>query len=165
MTSSVRYVLVVAAALALGACRQADGQMPTPSADTQAELGDIVRDLQNIATSSDPQAPQDLVDDLKKYADRVEAEPAVEALSRSTASAVSGLELPEQSAERLAHSLWTSIAAQELSERQIESLQTDMRLLLVSVGVTEASAEQVASQVGEVQQAVSARPRRWYEVF
>jgi hypothetical protein len=78
---------------------------------------------------------------------------------------VSGLELPEQSAERLAHSLWTSIAAQELSERQIESLQTDMRLLLVSVGVTEASAEQVASQVGEVQQAVSARPRRWYEVF
>jgi hypothetical protein len=139
--------------------------MPAPSADVQEELVDVVRDLQNIAGARDPQAPGDLADDLRKYAGRPDAEPAVDELSRRAASAVAGLELPEQSAQRLAHSLWASVAAQQLSERQIESLQTDMRLLLISIGATEANAQQVAAQIGDVQGAVGARPRRWYELF
>jgi hypothetical protein len=139
--------------------------MPAPSADVQEELVDVVRDLQNIAGARDPQAPGDLDDDLRKYAGRPDAEPAVDELSRRAASAVAGLELPEQSAQRLAHSLWASVAAQQLSERQIESLQTDMRLLLISIGATEANAQQVAAQIGDVQGAVGASPRRWYELF
>ena len=165
MRSALRYVAVVLAGLAFGACRQADGQMPAPSEDVQQELVDVVRDLQNVAAARDPQAPRDLADDLRKYASRPDAEPTVDELSRRAASAVGGLELPEQAAQRLAQSLWVSVAARELSERQIESLQNDMRLLLTSIGVTEPHAQQVASQIGEVQGAVTSRPRRWYELF
>ncbi len=149
----------------LGACRQADGELPTPGAVVQEELADVVRDLQSVATGRDSQALRDLADDLRKYASRPQAEPAVDELSRRAAAAVRGLELPDQAAQRMAHSLWASIAARELSERQVESMKNDMRLFLVSAGVSEANAELVSTQVGDVQGAVSARPRRWYEVF
>lgn len=153
------------ASLAFGACRQADGPMPEPNADVQAELKDVAKDLQNIAGARDPQASSDLVNDLGKYARRPAEQPVVDELSRRAGTVVSGVDLPERSAQRLAQSLWVSIAARELSERQVESLQNDMRLLLTSIGVSEQNAQQVAAQVGEVQGAVSARPRRWYEVF
>jgi hypothetical protein len=73
--------------------------------------------------------------------------------------------LPEQSAQRLAHSLWVSIAARELSERQVETLKSDMQLMLTSLGVAESNAQLVAAQVGDVQGAVGDRARRWYELF
>ena len=165
MRSPARYVVVVVLSLAFGACRQADGEMPSPSQGVQEELVDVVRDLQNVAGARDPQASRDLADDLRKYAGRPDAEPAVDELSRRAASAVGGIELPEQAAQRLAHSLWVSVAARELSERQVETLQNDMQLLLTSIGVAESNAQQVAAQVGDVQGAVSSRPRRWYELF
>ena len=40
-----------------------------------------------------------------------------------------------------------------------------MQAHLVSLGVGEDSAQQVAAQVGEVQSSVTLRPRRWYELF
>jgi hypothetical protein len=52
-----------------------------------------------------------------------------------------------------------------LSERQIETLQNDVQALLMSVGIAEENAQQVAAQVGDVQVAVTDRPRRWYELF
>ena len=165
MRSRARYVLVVVAGLSLGACRQADGPLPAPSQAVQEELVDVTRDLQNVAASSDPQAPQDLVDDLQKYAQRPSARPAVNELSRRTASVIAGVNLTEQDAQRLAHTLWLSVAARELSERQIGTLQNDLQALLMSVGVTEANAQQVAAQVGDVQGVVTNRPRRWYELF
>jgi hypothetical protein len=61
--------------------------------------------------------------------------------------------------------LWLSVAARDISERQIESLQNDTQSLLASVGIPEERAQQVAVQVGEVQRAVTNRPRRWYEFF
>ena len=161
----VRCVVVAAVGLSFGACRQADGPIPVPSEDVQAELDDVVRDLQNVARAKDPQAPSDLVSDLRKFAQRRDAEPTVDELTRRTVTALGGIELPEQSAQRLAHSLWVSIAARELSERQVETLQSDVQLMLTSFGVTEANAQQVAAQVGEVQSAVGDRPRRWYELF
>jgi hypothetical protein len=165
MRSRARYVLVVVAGLMIGGCRQADGELPSPDAVVQEELVDVVRDLQNIATGRDPQGPADLADDLRKYARRPEAEPVVDELSRRAAAAVTGLDLPDQAAQRMAHSLWAAIAARELSERQVESMKNDVRLLLVSIGVSDANAQQISDQVGAVQGAVSARPRRWYEVF
>lgn len=159
-----RYAIILVMTLALGACRQADGPMPTPSANTQEELKDVTKDLQNVA-GGDPQGPMDLAHDLRKYAERQEAVAAVDELSRRTAQAVAGSTLTEQVAQRLAHNLWAAIEAREISERQRESLQNDVQSLLVSAGVAEERAEPVAAQVGEVQRLVSERPRRWYEWF
>jgi hypothetical protein len=152
------------AALAVGGCRQADGPMPTADAETQNELMDVSHDLQNIARG-DPSAPKDLADDLGKYPRRPTAKPSVQELTRRTASVIAGKALEDQTAQRLSHSLWTSVAARELSERQVETLQNEVQSILVSTGVAEAQARDVAAQVGEVQKQVSNRPRRWYELF
>jgi hypothetical protein len=165
MTSKICYGLIGAVVLGLSGCRQPDGPVPTPDATVQEELGDVARDLRDIATARDPQASQNLADDLRKYAQRPSAVPAVDELSRRTAGAVAGSQLTEQAAQRLTHNLWLSVAARDISERQIESLQNDTQSLLASVGIPEERAQQVAVQVGEVQRAVTSRPRRWYEFF
>ena len=165
MTSKVYYGLIGVAVLVLSGCRQPDGPIPTPDATVQEELGDVARDLQYIAAARDPQAPQNLAEDLRKYAQRPAAVPAVDELSRRTAGAVAGSQLSEQAAQRLTHNLWLSVAARDISERQIELLQNDTQSLLISVGISEERAQPVAVQVGEVQRAVTSRPRRWYEFF
>ena len=126
---------------------------------------DVARDLQNVATGRDPNGPADLADDLRKYTEKPAARKLVDELSARTVKAISGRELAEQDAQRLAHNLWVSVYAKDLSERQIETLQTDMQAHLVSLGVGEDIAQQVATQVGEVQSSVTLRPRRWYELF
>ena len=165
MRFHVQYVLIMTASLSMAACRQADGPIPAPDQTVQEELVDVRRDLQNVATGRDPQAPNDLADDLGKYASRPTAAPTVVELSRRTAVALPGKNLPDTAAQQLAHDLWLSIAAREISERQVEALQNDVQSLLMSVGVVEEGARQVAAQVGEVQSAVTNRPRRWYELF
>jgi hypothetical protein len=164
MKSVVRAGLVLLPLVAAG-CRQPDGPVPTPNENAQDDLHDISRDLTYIANASDPAAPNDLAYDLRKYATRDEAVPVVEELSRRTAGVLANKKLPEQTAQRLAHTLWLSISATEISERQIEGLQNDTQSMLVSIGVADAEAEQVAAQVGEVQRAVTRRQRRWYEWF
>ena len=165
MASKVCCGFIGVVVLVVSGCRQPDGPVPTPTATVQEELVDVTRDLQYIAGKRDPQAPKDLADDLRKYAPRPSARPAVDALSRLTAAAVADSQLTEQAAQRLTHNLWVSMAARDMSERQVESLQNDTQFLLVSVGVAEARAQEVAVQVGEVQRAVTDRPRRWYELF
>jgi hypothetical protein len=165
MTSKVSYGLLAVAVMMLGGCRQPDGAIPAPDATVQEELADVTRDLQYIAEARDPEAPKNLADDLRKYAQRPAALPAVDELSRRTAGAVAGTQLTEQAAQRLTHNLWLSVAARDISERQVESLQNDTHSLLVSIGVADDRAQEVATQVGEVQRAVTARPRRWYELF
>jgi hypothetical protein len=165
MRSLARGLLIAALTLGFGACRQADGPVPTPSQAYQEELVDVARDLQNVATGRDPSAPKDLADDLRKYTDKRDARPLVDELSARTAKAIAGRDLAEQDAQRLAHNLWVSVYAKDLSERQIETLQNDMQAHLVSLGIGEDSAQQVAAQVGAVQSSVTLRPRRWYEFF
>lgn len=165
MMWKVCSALICASVLILAGCRQPDGQVPTPDAVVSEELGDVARDLQYIANARDPEAPKNLADDLRKYAQPSSAVPAVDELSRRTAGALAGTQLTEQAAQRLTHNLWLSVAARDISERQVESLQNDTHSLLVSVGISEDRAEQVAVQVGEVQRAVTGRPRRWYELF
>ena len=164
MKSTFRYAIILFSALALGACRQADGPMPTADANVQNDLEDIRHDLQNVA-KGDPAGPQDLADDLGKYPRRKEDVPSVNELSRRTVNLLAGRTVNEVTAQRLAHSLWTTVAARELSERQIETLQNEVQSILVSVGIAEPQAQQVAVQVGAVQKAVGDRPRRWYEFF
>jgi len=165
MRSRARYVLVVIVGLSVGACRQADGPIPSPSQNVQEELVDVTHDLENVASARDPQAPRDLADDLRKYAHEPSNEPAVDELSLRVAKALAGINVDEQAAQRLTHMLWLSAEARELSERQIEVLQNDVQSLLISVGVAQENADLVAAQVGEVQVAVTERPRRWYELF
>lgn len=165
MRSRARYVLIVIMGLSLGACRQADGPMPAPNETVQEELVDVTRDLQNVASGRDPQAPTDLADDLRKYAPSPDADSAVNELSERAAAVLAGVNLTEQAAQRLAHNLWLSVAARELSGRQVETLQNDVQSLLMAEGVAEENAQQVAAQVGDVQGVVTARPRRWYELF
>ena len=165
MSSCPRGLLIVVLALFLGGCRQADGTIPTPNEASQEELVDVARDLQNVATGRDPNGPQDLADDLGKYTEKATARTRIDELSARTAKAIAGRDLADQDAQRLAHNLWVSVSARDLSERQVESLQNDMQAHLVSIGVGEESAQQVAAQVGEVQSSVSLRPRRWYELF
>ena len=165
MRACARYVLIVVLGLSLGACRQADGPIPVPNQDRQDELVDVMHDLQNVATGRDPQAPEDLAYDLRKYAESPDQEPAVDELSERTAAVLAGVDLTEQAAQRLAHNLWLSVVARELSERQVETLQNDVQALLMEEGVAEESAQQVAAQVGDVQGTVTTRPRRWYELF
>jgi hypothetical protein len=156
--------LVTVAALLAGGCRQADGPMPTPQGEMPNRIGDISRDLRSIA-ARDAQARTDLSDDLVAFVDESEPRPALQELSRRTADLVSGRNLSEQQAQRLAHHLWTSVVARELSQRQVETLQNEVNALLVEIGAPEASAQAVSAQVGEVQKLVSTKPRRWYEVF
>ena len=165
MRSTVLSIVIAAFALILAGCRQADGPMPTPNAQAKEDMEDIRHDVEYIANGHDPQAPQYLNDDLTKYARRRTAVAPVEELSRRVATALPGAKVTEQNGQRLAHSLWESIAAIETSERQVQTMQNDMQALLVSMGIAEDKARQVAAQVGEVQRAVNDHPRRWYELF
>ncbi|MBI4263749.1 MAG: hypothetical protein HY657_05205 [Acidobacteria bacterium] len=138
--------------------------MPAPDDRAQGEIRDLSRDLLNVARR-DAQAPSELADDVRRNSARANAYPVIDELSRRTADALAGKTLSEETAQRLAQTLWVSVAARELSERQVEALQNDLHSLLVSTGVPEAQAEQVATQLGEVQRAVGERTRRWYELL
>lgn len=165
MTSRFPWLLLVFLSLAAAGCRQPDGEMPSPSADAQEDLVDISRDMMNVALGSDPAALEDLAYDLRKYVTQKEDIPVVEELSRRTASVMANRTLPEQTAQRLAHTLWLAIVGHEFSGRQVEALQNDTQSMLMSIGVADEQAGQVAEQVGAVQQAVTNRQRRWYEWF
>ena len=165
MRSLACALLIVSLSFVLGGCRQADGPVPTPSETYQEELVDVARDLQNVASGSDPNGPTDLADDLRKYTERPAARPLIDELAARTVKVLQGRELADQDARRLAHNLWVAVYAKELSERQIEALQNDIQAQLVALGAGEESAQQVAAQVGAVQGSITRRPRRWYELF
>ena len=166
MTSrSVLAIALLSLSLAFSGCRQADGPLPQPAGEVPNRIGDISRDLVSVSRG-DAQAPQDLADDLGVFVESpAQGRVAVDELSRRTAAVVAGKTLSDQNSQRLAHQLWTAVAGRELSERQVQGMQNDMHTLLVSFGVAENSAEGVAAQVAEVQKAVNARARRWYEFF
>jgi hypothetical protein len=159
-----RQVFIVAAMALLVGCRQADGPLPVVDAEVKNRLGDISRDLISVATRQ-ADAPKDLSDDLKVFAQSPEAEKAATQLARRLADVVPGSRLNDQAADRLAHNCWTALAAQQMSQRQVETLQNDMEGLLASIGVSEQNAHEVAAELGQVQNVVTERKRRWYEVF
>jgi len=164
MKSRVLLGVCLAAALCAGGCRQAEGPLPKAEGDVPNRLGDLGRDLQNVA-GGDKQAPQDLRDDLIVFVDKRERAQPVEELSRRTSEAIAGRKLSDQHAQQLAQQLWTTVAARELSDRQVQNLQKDVQATLTAVGVPDDRAKLVVAQVNDVQKAVSDRRRRWYEWF
>src|SRR5581483_1832288 len=156
----VRSAFVIATAVTIAGCRQPDGPMPMTNEHIEEELHDIARDLQNCA-GNNATAPSALADDVRDYATHKEpAYPAVDELSRRTAAAVRGKKVDDQMASRLAHTLWAAVAARQVSDRQVEGMQNDMHSMLVSIGVSEDAAKQVADQIGVVQKQVTDRQRR-----
>ena len=159
------FALIVVFALSFVGCRQADGALPATTGTVPNELGDISRDLQNLASGS-PDGPTDLSDDLSHYAEGTNGGPAAALeLSRRLGQALSGKTFKLADAMPLAHTCWVAVAGRQLSEKQIENLQNEMKSQLMMLGVDEPQAQDVAAQVGVVQQAVTARHRRWYEML
>lgn len=154
-----------AAALQFAACRQADGPLPESTASTPNELGDISRDLANVA-NGDPSGTKDLTDDISHYAQGTTGgEAAAAELSRRLSAAVMGKKFTLVQAMPVAHSSWVAVAGRQLSEKQIDGLKNEMKSGLMSLGAGEQEAQNAADQVGVVQQAVTARHRRWYELL
>ena len=161
----IAYAFVFAAVLHLAACRQADGPMPETTPDTANELGDISRDLQNLA-SGKPDGPQDLANDISHYADGdKDGEAAAAELARRLGEALTGKSFKLTQAMPVAHSCWVTVAARQLSEKQLDNLKNEMKQELIALVANEQQAQGVADQVGVVQQAVTARHRRWYELL
>jgi hypothetical protein len=161
----ISYAIVIAAALQLAACRQADGPMPETTPTTANELGDISRDLQSLAGGS-ADASKDLSDDISHYAEGTSGGQAAAAeMSRRLGEALKGKSFKLAQAMPVAHTCWVAVAGRQMSEKQIENLKNEMKTELMSLGADEQHAQGVADQVGAVQQAVTARHRRWYELL
>lgn len=137
--------------------------MPEATESVANELGDISRDLQNVAYQN-PTGVQDLTEDISHYAQGTNGgQAAAQELARRLGEALTGKMFKVAQAMPVAHTAWVTVAARQLSEQQIESLANEMKSELIALGANEQQAQSVADQVGAVQQAVTARHRRWYE--
>jgi hypothetical protein len=152
----------------LAGCRMADGPVPDSKAeDVPNQLGDLGRDLSGVV-NGDPQARQDFVDDLMAFADleaSPDAEAPVKALAAQVLDAVAATKPSEAATAPLLERLYVTISARQLSEGQVKTLQEDVQAAATGLGVDDVKARALAAQVGIVQQAVTERHRRWYEVF
>ena len=164
MPTIVRLVLVLALGFSVSGCRQADGPTPTPTGDQTNEIGDIARDMINIA-NKDPQAPDDLRSDLSKYSTREDAVREIDALAKAVSEALVGARLDEAASKSLANILWIAVNGKQLSERQVDALGKEVKTVLAPTGVTEERAQSIANRLSAVQKSVNENPRRWYQVF
>jgi hypothetical protein len=158
------FSLVLTAAVAAGACKQGDGQLPPKSGDVPNRLGDLKRDLEAVV-GGDQQAVQDFSDDLRVFTDEPEGQTAIKAMAMTVTSMLVNRTLNDEAQTKIVNLLWTAVAARELSERQVDALKDDVRNTLLSVGVTQPDANLAAGRVGDVQNAVTLRTRRWYERY
>jgi hypothetical protein len=162
--SRLLLILCLSAPMA-AACRMADGPVPdTKVDDVPNQLGDIGRDLGGVV-NGDPQARQDFVDDLMVFVRVQEAEAPVKQLAAQVVDAVVATKPSESAVAPLVEHLYVAITARELSESQVKTLQSDVQADVSRLGLDDVKARALGAQVGIVQQAVTARHRRWYEVF
>jgi hypothetical protein len=158
------FALVLIAALGTGACKQGDGPLPAKVDDVPNRLSDLKRDLEAIV-AGEQQAIQDLTDDLLVFTPEPEGHNATKALSMTVCSMLVKKPINDETQTKIVNLLWTTVAARELSERQVDALKDDMRNTLLSAGVTQPDANLAAGRVGDVQNAVTLRTRRWYERY
>lgn len=162
MNVRIGLAVLFAMVLPVAGCRQADGPLPREDGETPNRLADIARDLLNVAAG---QSDKELADDLVVLAEPSSAEPAVRELSRRVSQVLGGRAVTPEAASELARQLWLAVGARELSVRQVQVLQEDVRERLVSLGVSREAAQPVVEQIAEVQRLVTARRKRWYELF
>ena len=116
---------MLAFACSVAACRQPDGPMPTPGQGSSNDLGDLSKDLLNV-TGRVKDSPQELTDDLVRFAQEKKVEPPAGELGRRVVDTVAGSKLTEPDAAKLARTLWVIIRATELSDRQVKSMEGEV---------------------------------------
>jgi hypothetical protein len=158
------HVLVLVVAVSAGGCKQGDGSFPVKTGDVPNRLSDLKRDLEAVV-GGDQTATKDLADDLAVFADTEEGRAAVSALSNTISPVLVKRTLTDEAMTRIVTVMWTASAARDLSERQVDGLKDEMRTVLTSAGVSQADANLVAGRLGDVQNAVTLRTRRWYERY
>jgi len=156
--------MVFVAALCGGACKQGDGQLPAKIDDVPNRLSDLKRDLEAVV-GGEQQAVQDLSDDLMVFTDEPEGRTAAKALAMTVSSMLVNRKVNDEAQMKIVNLMWTAVASRELSERQVDGLKDEMRNTLLMVGVTQPDANLAAGRVGDVQNAVTLRTRRWYERY
>ena len=156
--------LVFVAALGAAGCKQGDGAPPAKNADVPNRLGDLQRDLAAVV-GGEQQAIQDLSDDLLVFTDEPEGQKATRVLANTVCTMLVKRPGTDETQAKIVSLLWTAVAARELSERQVDGLKDELRNTLLAVGVTQPDANLAAGRVGDVQNAVTLRTRRWYERY
>jgi hypothetical protein len=145
-----------------------DGPMPdAKQGDVPNRVSDLARDLGNVVAGH-AEARQDFIDDLMVFVDtgeRPEAIEPIKALGMQVMDAVAETKASEAAVVPLLEKLYVGITAQELSESQAKALGVDVQAAATQLGVADVKARALAAQVAIVQQAVTERHRRWYEVF
>ena len=164
MRATPVLVVLTLAALAGAGCQQADGPIPVKNEEITNRIEDVAHDLANVA-GGNAQAPGELTEDLVGFLEGGPSRDAAQELGRRLSTAVANKRVSDEGARKLADRLWVGMAARELSERQREEVVNDVRDLLTSMSVERTAIDAVAAQTTVVQQAVSTRPRHWYERF
>jgi cation diffusion facilitator CzcD-associated flavoprotein CzcO len=160
----VPVIAVTVTMLGAAACRQPDGTMPMPDAEQVDRIEDLSRDLQNLAARNET-AAKELADDLEVIGRMPVPAERVQELVRALETSLQGKTLTEDAAKRLAESMFLVMSARQLSDRQIETLQTEVTAQVKALGADEATATNVASAAGRLQEDVRANRRRWYQWF
>lgn len=162
-------LVVLCACLAVTvSCRMADGPLPdVKENDVSNRLGDLARDLGNVAAGHD-EARLDFMEDLfvlVDFEDAPASEAPIRALGEQVMDAMVSTKSSEAAVVPLLEKVWLTLTARQLSNNQVQALQADVQGAATQLGVDDVKARALAAQVGIVQQAVTERHRRWYEVF
>lgn len=142
--------------------------MPDPKVDeVPNQVKDLARDLGNIAAGHE-EARQDFIDDLNAWVDLDDAPSAAEPIKefgRQVIDIVTTTKAAEPAMVPLLERAYVALAAVQLSENQIKRLEGDVRTAASQLGADDVKARALGAQAVIVQQAVTERHRRWYEVF
>lgn len=155
-------VLIVV--LGLAGCRQPDGEMGSPTDEQVNQIGDIARDLRNVAAAR-PEAARELNDDLYNLGDPAPPRHLVDRLSETLETAVAGRTPSDAATQQIAEVLFVVHRVRQLSERQIEQVGTELQEALLAAGADEDQARAAAAAARELQAAMTVNRRRWYQLL
>jgi hypothetical protein len=89
----------------------------------------------------------------------------VEELGKQLTAAFTAAKATERSMIPLLEQVVIGLDAKFLSENQVQKLKEDVQKAATDLGVDDVRARALAAQMEIVQQAVTDRHRRWYELF
>ena len=164
MKTTFRSLTLLSLLVLAVACRDADGPIPAPTGDEADEVYELSRDILNVA-GGDPQALQELTDDLGTQGPYETGQPGAAALAKSLQGALVGRQMSEAQAKRLADDLYIVLAGDKLSPGQVEAVQTRVSGLLREVGSPEGAIGPVRDNITSVQSLVNPGRKRWWDVL
>jgi hypothetical protein len=108
--------------------------MPETTPETANQLGDISRDLQNLASGT-PDGPKGSRRRHFHYAQDTDNGQACGRGARAAAwSGADRQELQARAGDAVAQHCWVTVAARQLSEKQVDSLENEMKQQLMALG-------------------------------